>query len=145
MKRSSILGLIVIAIAISVIIAVMSKSSSYSTFNDAKKSESELNVVGFLNKQKELYYDAAKDANYFSFFVKDNKGDLGFITVFGLPYAMETVAYRTATGKYSPVFRIDGGYVILKKTAERPAAGGHSRRAGLVDEYTNGSQNDDHC
>jgi len=74
MKRSSILGLIVIAIAISVIIAVMSKSSSYSTFNDAKKSESELNVVGFLDKQKELYYDAAKDANYFSFFVKDNIG-----------------------------------------------------------------------
>jgi peptidyl-prolyl cis-trans isomerase SurA len=56
-------------------------------------------------------------------FVKDNKGDLGLITVFDLPYAMETVAYSTATGKYSPVFRTDGGYIILKKTAERPAAG----------------------
>jgi len=75
MKKSSILGLIVIAVAISVIIAVMSKSSSYSTFNEAKKTESQLNVVGILDKQKELYYDAAKDANYFSFFVKDNKGE----------------------------------------------------------------------
>jgi peptidyl-prolyl cis-trans isomerase SurA len=56
-------------------------------------------------------------------FVKDNKGDLGFITIFDLPYLMETVAYRTAAGKYSPVFRTDGGYIILKKTAERPAAG----------------------
>ena len=74
MKKSSILGLIVIAIAISVIIAVMSKSSSYSTFDEAKKLESELSVVGYLDKQKELYYDAAKDANYFSFFVKDDKG-----------------------------------------------------------------------
>ena len=74
MKRSSILGLIVIAIAISVIIAVMSKSSSYSTFSEARKTDSELSVVGFLDKQKELHYDAAKDANYFSFFVKDNKG-----------------------------------------------------------------------
>ncbi len=56
-------------------------------------------------------------------FVKTNKGDLDFITVFDLPYAMETVAYRTANGKFSSVFRIGNGYVILKKTAERPALG----------------------
>src|ERR1700722_11464139 len=55
-------------------------------------------------------------------FVKNNKGDLDFITVFDLPYAMETVAYHTALGKFSPVFRTAGGYIILKKTAERPAA-----------------------
>jgi cytochrome c-type biogenesis protein CcmE len=74
MKKSSIMGLMVIAIAIAVIISVISKSSSYSTFNDAKKISSELSIVGHLDKQKELYYDAAKDANYFSFFVKDKKG-----------------------------------------------------------------------
>ncbi len=56
-------------------------------------------------------------------FVKNNKGDLGFITVFDLPYSMETAAYQTPKGKYSPVFRTDGGYIILKKTAERPALG----------------------
>ncbi len=75
MKRSSILGLVVIAVAIAVIISVMSNSSTYSTFNEAKKTSSELNVVGLLDKQKALYYDAAKDANYFSFYVKDNKGE----------------------------------------------------------------------
>jgi len=56
-------------------------------------------------------------------FVKDNRGEIGFITVFDLPYAMETVAYQTGVGKYSPVFRTDGGYIILKKTAERAAWG----------------------
>lgn len=40
-----------------------------------KKTESELHIVGHLNKQKELFYDATKDANYFSFFMKDNKGE----------------------------------------------------------------------
>ena len=65
MKKSSILGLVVIAIAIAVIISVISKSSSYSTFNDAKGIQSELSIVGHLDKQKELYYDAVKDANYF--------------------------------------------------------------------------------
>jgi len=72
MKKSSILGLITIAIAIAVIISLYSKASTYSTFKEAKKTTSELVVVGFLDKQKELYYDAAKDANYFSFYVKDN-------------------------------------------------------------------------
>jgi peptidyl-prolyl cis-trans isomerase SurA len=56
-------------------------------------------------------------------FAKTNKGDIGYITVFDLPYAIETVAYQSSTGKYSPVFKTDGGYIILKKTAERPAEG----------------------
>ncbi len=75
MKKSSIIGLVVIAIAIAVIMSVISKSSTYSTFTDAKKISSELSIVGHLDKQKELYYDAAKDANYFSFFVKDKTGN----------------------------------------------------------------------
>jgi cytochrome c-type biogenesis protein CcmE len=75
MKKSSILGLIVIAVAIAVIICTYSSSSTYSSFNDAKKTTNVLNVVGRLDKKKELYYDALKDANYFSFFVKDNKGE----------------------------------------------------------------------
>jgi peptidyl-prolyl cis-trans isomerase SurA len=56
-------------------------------------------------------------------FVKNNLGDLGFITVFDLPYSIETVVYKTALGRYSTVFKTAGGYVILKKTAERAALG----------------------
>ena len=56
-------------------------------------------------------------------FVKNNRGDIGFITVFDLPYAIETVAYNTPLGKYSPVFRSDGGYIIVRKTAETKARG----------------------
>jgi peptidyl-prolyl cis-trans isomerase SurA len=56
-------------------------------------------------------------------FVKNNRGDIGFITVFDLPYAMETMAYTTPLGKYSPVFRTNGGYAIVKKIAERKAEG----------------------
>jgi len=50
MKKNSIFGLISIAIAIAVIIAVMSKSSTYGTFSEAKKTTSELEVVGLLDK-----------------------------------------------------------------------------------------------
>ncbi len=75
MKKSSIFGLVVIAIAIAVIICTYSSSSTYGSFKDAKETASELRIVGHLDKGKELYYDAVKDANYFSFFVKDNKGE----------------------------------------------------------------------
>ncbi len=75
MKKSAIFGLVVIAIAIAVIISTYSSSSTYGSFSDAKKTTEELHVVGHLDKSKELYYDAAKDANYFAFFVKDNKGE----------------------------------------------------------------------
>ena len=75
MKKSSIIGLVVIAIAIAVIISVYSNSSTYGSFNDAQKTNSELHIVGHLDKQKQFIYDATKDANYFSFYMKDNQGE----------------------------------------------------------------------
>jgi cytochrome c-type biogenesis protein CcmE len=75
MKKSAILGIIVIAIAIAVIISTYSNTSTYGSFKDAEQTKSELHIVGHLSKQKELYYDATKDANYFSFYMKDNKGE----------------------------------------------------------------------
>jgi cytochrome c-type biogenesis protein CcmE len=75
MKKSSIFGLVIIAIAIAVIISVYSSSSTYGSFKDAQTSNNELHVIGHLVKDKQLYYDATKDANYFSFYMKDNKGE----------------------------------------------------------------------
>jgi cytochrome c-type biogenesis protein CcmE len=74
MKKSSIAGIIIIAIAICVIISTYADSSTYGSFADAKKTGSELHIVGQLDKQKELFYNPQQDANYFSFYMKDNKG-----------------------------------------------------------------------
>ncbi len=74
MKKSSILGIVVIAVAIAVIICTYSKSTVYGSFTEAKATNETLQIVGHLDKQKELYYDATKDANYFSFYMTDNKG-----------------------------------------------------------------------
>jgi len=74
MKKGSILGIVVIAIAIAVIISTYSKSSTYGSFKEAAATNAALQIVGHLDKGKELYYDATKDANYFSFYMKDNKG-----------------------------------------------------------------------
>ena len=39
---------------------------------EAKDKETELYVVGVLNKEKDLMYDPVKDANHFSFYMYDN-------------------------------------------------------------------------
>lgn len=74
MKRGSIIGIIIIALAIGVIISTYADSSTYGSFTEAKETEKELHVVGKLNKGKEMFYNPQKDANYFSFYMVDNKG-----------------------------------------------------------------------
>jgi cytochrome c-type biogenesis protein CcmE len=100
MKKSSIIGLVTIAIAIAVIISLYSKTSTYGTFSDAKQTTGELHIVGHLDKEKELYYDATKDANYFSFFVKDNNGQECKVVLTGTkPQDFERSEQIVLTGK----------------------------------------------
>ena len=75
MKKTSIFGIVVIAIAIAIIICTYGSSSSYGTFKDAQNTSGELHVIGHIDKQKEMVYDAAKDANYFSFYMRDTIGN----------------------------------------------------------------------
>ncbi|HMH33820.1 MAG TPA: peptidylprolyl isomerase [Puia sp.] len=56
-------------------------------------------------------------------FAKVNHGDLGYITIFSLPYALETLAYQTAPGKFSAPYRSKSGYHIFKNLGERKAIG----------------------
>ncbi len=72
MKKSSIILIVIIAIAIAMIVVIYTDSSTYSTFSEAKEKNTELYVVGVLNKEKELHYDPITDANHFSFYMYDN-------------------------------------------------------------------------
>ncbi len=76
MKIAHIIGLIVIAIAIGVIVAVVGDFSSYETFATAKAMPgSQLHIVGQLDKSTPSEYDAQKDANYFAFYMNDKSGE----------------------------------------------------------------------
>ena len=72
MKKSSIILIVVIAIAIAMIMVIYTDSSTYSTFTEAKDKNTEIYVVGVLNKERELHYDPVTDANHFSFYMYDN-------------------------------------------------------------------------
>jgi peptidyl-prolyl cis-trans isomerase SurA len=52
-----------------------------------------------------------------------NKGDIGYLTLFTLPYSLENLAYSTPLGKFSKPFRSKAGYHIFKNLGERKAAG----------------------
>jgi peptidyl-prolyl cis-trans isomerase SurA len=56
-------------------------------------------------------------------FVKSNFGDIGYITVFSLPYELEGLAYRTAPGKISRIYRSNAGFHIFKNLGERKGLG----------------------
>ena len=54
---------------------------------------------------------------------KNNKGDLGYITVLTLPYEFENAIYTTPVGGYSSIVRSRIGYHIFKNLGERKAVG----------------------
>jgi peptidyl-prolyl cis-trans isomerase SurA len=54
---------------------------------------------------------------------KTNGGDLGWITVFSLPYELENLAYNTPAGKTSAVYQSRAGFHIFRNLGERKALG----------------------
>jgi len=74
MKKSHIILLIIIAVAIGAIFSTFADSSTYGNFDEAKDNGTEIHVVGQLVKSKEMTYNPVKDANYFAFYLTDNKG-----------------------------------------------------------------------
>ncbi len=75
MKKIHIITLVLVAVAIGAIVSTFADSSTYSDFNEAKKSGADIHVVGQLELDKPLEYNPIKDANYFAFYLKDNKGE----------------------------------------------------------------------
>ncbi|MBY0245214.1 MAG: cytochrome c maturation protein CcmE [Sphingobacteriaceae bacterium] len=74
MKKSAIIGLVVIAISVCFLVTLNADTSSYSDFESAAKSDREEHVMGYWDKSKAMHYDAKVDANRFSFYLKDEKG-----------------------------------------------------------------------
>ena len=100
MKKSHIILLVVIALAIGAIISTFADSSTYGNFEEARESDSEIHVVGQLVKDKEMVYDPIKDANYFSFYLTDNAGAVSKVVFNGTkPQDFEKSEQVVITGK----------------------------------------------
>lgn len=74
MKKTHIVGIIVIAVAIAAIIGTLSDSSTYENFTVAFNNPNhEFHVVGTLNKEKPTIYDPETNPNEFIFYMLDKE------------------------------------------------------------------------
>lgn len=75
MKKTHIVLIIIIAIALGAIITSLSNNSTYSSFADAVlHPSSTFHVVGKLDKSKPFIYDPLTNPNLFTFYMKDREG-----------------------------------------------------------------------
>ena len=101
MKKSHIIGIILIAVAIGAIFASLSDASTYATFSQAQQKEGkEFHVVGKLDKSKEMIYEPEKDPNMFVFYMKDSDSTERKVTLHqGKPQDFEHTEQIVAIGK----------------------------------------------
>ena len=84
MKKSNIILLVVIAVAVAIIFSVVGDFSSYETFASASSQKGkEFHVIGVLDKQKPMTYNPEKDANFFSFYIEDKSGKVNKVVYRG--------------------------------------------------------------
>lgn len=75
MKKTHIIGIIIIALSIGMILSTFSDSSTYASFIEALEApHKEFHVVGQLNKEKELEYNPEENVNRFAFYLVDREG-----------------------------------------------------------------------
>lgn len=75
MKKTHIIAIAIIAVAVGVIISTLADSSTFVDFAKAEQSKGKtFQVVGVLNKEKEMVYNPQKNANLFSFYMLDKNG-----------------------------------------------------------------------
>lgn len=76
MKKTNIIALIVIAAAIGILITMLGDFAPYSNFEEAAKNPDRVHtVIGHLVPNT-CAYDPVKDANSFTFEMKDEKGNV---------------------------------------------------------------------
>ncbi|MBP6825651.1 MAG: cytochrome c maturation protein CcmE [Saprospiraceae bacterium] len=76
MKKSHILAIAIVAIAIAILISASKDVTNYSDFTKAAKSADKVKIIGQLVKDKPVEYNPDKDPNYLGFYLKDEAGEV---------------------------------------------------------------------
>lgn len=76
MKKSHIIAIAIIAVAIGILISASSDVTTYANFDQAAKSGDKVKLVGQLVKEAPVEYNPEKDPNYLSFQLRDDAGQV---------------------------------------------------------------------
>jgi cytochrome c-type biogenesis protein CcmE len=103
MKKTHIIGIVLIAISIGVIMSTIVDSSTYAPFSEVVSNpDEEFQVVGELNKEKSVVYEPQVDANLFTFYMIDREGNEQQVFFHGnKPQDFERSEQLVVTGKYT--------------------------------------------
>jgi cytochrome c-type biogenesis protein CcmE len=74
MKKSHILAIIVVAVAIGILISASADVTTYANFEQAAKIGERVKLVGQLVKEHPVEYNPEKDPNFLSFHLRDDNG-----------------------------------------------------------------------
>lgn len=101
MKKTHIIAIVLIAVAIGTILSTFLDSSTYASFAEAIETPGkEFHVAGTLNLKKEMVYNPEQNANLFSFYLLDREGNEAHVLFNGTkPQDFERYESVVITGK----------------------------------------------
>ncbi len=118
MKRTHIILLVFIAIAIGVLVSFMGSLSTYETIASAKQKEGKVvTIIAKLDNTLPIEYDPVRNPNYLSFHIADTLGNKAKVVYnYGKPYDFEKAERIVLKGKMNgDVFEVTQKDGILIK------------------------------
>jgi cytochrome c-type biogenesis protein CcmE len=76
MKKSHIIAIAIVAVAIGILISASKDVTTYANFEQAAKSGDKVKLVGQLVKDKPVEYNPEVDPDKMSFYLRDDKGQV---------------------------------------------------------------------
>ncbi|MCY7328072.1 MAG: cytochrome c maturation protein CcmE [Saprospiraceae bacterium] len=100
MKKSHIIAIVLVAAAISILISASSDVTTYANFTQAAQIGEKVKLVGQLVKDKPVEYNPEVDANFLSFWLKDDTGQVRQVVLHaGKPQDFERSEQVVLTGQ----------------------------------------------
>lgn len=100
MKKSHILAILVVALAVGILISASKDVTTYANFSQATENGDRVKLVGQLVKDKPVEYNPEKDPNYLSFYLRDDAGDVRKVVLLaGKPQDFERSEQVVLTGQ----------------------------------------------
>ncbi|MCA0237649.1 MAG: cytochrome c maturation protein CcmE [Bacteroidetes bacterium] len=76
MKKTHILAIGILAIAIGILISASKDVTTYANFAQAAQSGEKVKLVGQLVKDRQVEYNPEKNADFLAFWLRDDKGEI---------------------------------------------------------------------
>ncbi|MCS6929104.1 MAG: cytochrome c maturation protein CcmE [Saprospiraceae bacterium] len=100
MKRSHLIAIAAIAVAIGILISASRDMTTYANFAQAAQKGDRVKLVGYLVKDRPVEYDPVKDPNFLAFYLRDDAGEVRRVVLrAGKPQDFERSEQIVLTGQ----------------------------------------------